>query len=100
VAANLDDWIDEAIEVEFVTREEDPEPQKETDYTLEGADERGILLGYQDESDLSDYKIVFSLAQDRANPPSDAVYVPRSRRESTSRGQNKGTLRTLRCDRC
>jgi hypothetical protein len=60
VAANLDDWIDEAIEVEFVTREEDPEPQKETDYTLEGADERGILLGYQDESDLSDYKIVFS----------------------------------------
>jgi hypothetical protein len=58
VAAGLDDWVDETIEVEFVTREEDSKPQ-ETSYTLEGADERGILLGYVDESDLSEYMIVF-----------------------------------------
>jgi hypothetical protein len=59
VAADLDDWVDQPIEVEFATREENSEPQH-TDYTLEGADERGILLGYQDESDLSsDYRIVF-----------------------------------------
>jgi hypothetical protein len=58
VAARLDDWVDEPIEVEFMTREEDSEPQH-TDYTLEGADQRGILLGYQDESDLNDYRILF-----------------------------------------
>jgi len=58
VAADLDDWIDQPIEVEFVTREEDSEPQH-TDYTLEGAGERGILLGYVDESDPSEYMIVF-----------------------------------------
>ena len=58
MAADLDDWIDQTIEVEFVTREEDSKPQ-ETSYTLEGADERGILLGYVDESDLSEYMIVF-----------------------------------------
>ena len=58
MAAGLDDWVDETIEVEFVTREEDSKPQ-ETSYTLEGADERGILLGYVDESDLSEYMIVF-----------------------------------------
>jgi hypothetical protein len=38
VAADLDDWIDQPIAVEFVTREEDSEPQQ-TRYTLEGADE-------------------------------------------------------------
>jgi hypothetical protein len=38
VAAYLDDWINQPIEVEFVTREEDNEPQQ-TRYTLEGADE-------------------------------------------------------------
>jgi hypothetical protein len=58
VAADLDDWIDQPIEVEFVTRGEASAPQ--TCYTLEGADERGILLGYVDESDLSsDYRILF-----------------------------------------
>lgn len=36
MAARLDGWIDEPIEVEFVTREEDSEPQQ-TRYTLEGA---------------------------------------------------------------
>jgi hypothetical protein len=58
VAAHLDDWIDQPIEVEFVTREEVREEQQ-TDYTLEGADEGGILLGYADESDLSDYRMLF-----------------------------------------
>jgi len=59
VAADLDDWIDEPIEVEFVPREEAREPPQ-TRYTLEGADERGILLGYIDERDLSsDYMILF-----------------------------------------
>jgi hypothetical protein len=58
VAANIVDWVDQPIEVEFVTREEDSEPQQ-TRYTLEGADESGILLGYADESDLSEYMIVF-----------------------------------------
>jgi hypothetical protein len=61
VAADLDDWIDEPIEVEFLTREEAAcagEPAH-SDYTLEGADERGILLGYLDESEPIDYKIVF-----------------------------------------
>jgi hypothetical protein len=58
VAADLADWIDQTIEVEVVPRGADSEPQ-ETHYTLEGADERGILLGYADESDLSDYMILF-----------------------------------------
>jgi len=62
VAADFEDWIDEAIEVEFVKRSWEegasPEPQKE--YTLEGADEKGILLGYIDESDPADLKMVFS----------------------------------------
>lgn len=62
MAADLGDWIDEPVEVEFVTignlREEDGEPQQ-TRYTLEGADQRGILLGYAPESDLSDYRILF-----------------------------------------
>ena len=38
MADDLDDWKDQPIEVEFVTREEDSEPQQ-TRYTLEGADE-------------------------------------------------------------
>jgi hypothetical protein len=38
VAADLDDWIGQPIAVEFVTREEDSEPQQ-TRYTLEDADE-------------------------------------------------------------
>ena len=38
MAADLDDWIDQPTAVEFVTREEDSEPQQ-TRYTLEGADE-------------------------------------------------------------
>jgi hypothetical protein len=59
VAADLDDWIDQPIAVEFVTREENSEPQQ-TRYTLEGADERGILLGYVDESNLSsNYRMLF-----------------------------------------
>jgi hypothetical protein len=58
VAADLDDWIDQPIEVEFVTRGEASAPPQ-TSYTLEGADQRGILLGYQDESDLSEYMIIF-----------------------------------------
>ena len=58
MAADLDDWIDQPIEVEFVTREEDSEPQQ-ANYTLEGADQRGILLGYTDESDRSEYMTVF-----------------------------------------
>ena len=58
MAAHLDDWIDQPIEVEFVTREEVREEQQ-TDYMLEGVDEGGILLGYADESDLSDYRMLF-----------------------------------------
>jgi hypothetical protein len=58
VAAELDDWIDQPIEVELVRREENSTPQH-ADYTLEGADERGILLGYVDESDPSEYLIAF-----------------------------------------
>ena len=58
MAADLDDWVDQPIEVEFVRREELREEQQSS-YTLEGADESGILLGYQDQSDLSDYKILF-----------------------------------------
>ncbi len=60
MAADLDDWIDEPIEVEFVAKEEASEPQQTRYYTLEGADEKGILLGYVDERDLSsDYQILF-----------------------------------------
>jgi hypothetical protein len=59
VAARLGDWVDEPVEVEFVTREEGRTPQQ-TRYTLEGTDRGGILLGYIDESDLSsDYMILF-----------------------------------------
>ncbi len=58
MAADLDDWIDQPIEVEFVTREEVREEQQ-TSYTLEGADESDILLGYADESDLSDFRMLF-----------------------------------------
>jgi hypothetical protein len=58
VAAELDDWIDQTIEVEFVTREENSEPHH-ADHTLEGADERGILLGYAHESIPSEYMIAF-----------------------------------------
>jgi hypothetical protein len=39
VAADLNDRIDQAIEVEFVRREEVREEQQ-ADYPLEGADER------------------------------------------------------------
>ncbi len=59
MAADLDDWIDEPIEVEFVAKEEASEPQQTRYYTLEGADEKGILLGYAPERDLSDYRILF-----------------------------------------
>jgi hypothetical protein len=58
VAADLNDWIDQAIEVEFVRREAVREAQQ-TDYTLEGADERGILLGYINESDPIELKMIF-----------------------------------------
>ena len=40
-------------------RREEVREEQQTDYTLEGADESGILLGYADESDLSDYRILF-----------------------------------------
>jgi len=52
VAARLVDWVDQPVDVEFVTWEEDSEPQQ-TRYTLEGTDRGGILLGYVDERDLS-----------------------------------------------
>ena len=52
MAARLVDWVDQPVDVEFVTREEDSEPQQ-TRYTLEGTDRGGILLGYVDERDLS-----------------------------------------------
>ena len=58
MAARIVDWVDAPIEVEFVTREEDSEPQQRR-YTLEGADEKGILLGYAEESDLSEYLMLF-----------------------------------------
>ena len=58
MAADLDDWVDQPIEVEFVRREELREEQQSS-YTLEGADESGILLGYADESDFSDYRMLF-----------------------------------------
>jgi len=59
VAARIGDWVDEPVEVEFVTREGDSEPQQ-TRYTLEGTGQGGILLGYVDERDLSsDYQILF-----------------------------------------
>ena len=65
MAADLDDWVDQPIEVEFVTignlREGTASlgSSEATDYTLESADESGILLGYADESDLSDYRMLF-----------------------------------------
>ena len=59
VAAKIVSWVDEPVEVELVTREENRAPQQ-TRYTLEGADQRGILLGYLDERDLSsEYRILF-----------------------------------------
>ena len=59
MAARIGDWVDEPVEVEFVTREGDSEPQH-TRYTLEGTDQGGVLLGYVDERDLtSDYQILF-----------------------------------------
>jgi hypothetical protein len=65
VAADLDDWVDQPIDVEFLTignlgeGAASLEPSEATDFTLEGADESGILLGYADESDLSDYRMLF-----------------------------------------
>jgi hypothetical protein len=59
VAARLGDWVDQPVDVEFVTRKEDSKPLQ-TRYTLEGTDRGGILLGYVDERDLSsDYRILF-----------------------------------------
>ena len=59
MAARIGDWVDQPVEVEFVTREGDSEPQQSR-YTLEGTDRGGILLGYVDERDLnSDYRILF-----------------------------------------
>ena len=55
MAADLDDWIDEPIEVEFVTREEG----QQTRYTLEGADEKGVVLGCLDERNLGEYRMLF-----------------------------------------
>ena len=69
MAADLDDWVDQPIDVEFLTignlgegaasLEPRLEPSEATDFTLEGADESGILLGYADESDFSDYRMLF-----------------------------------------
>jgi hypothetical protein len=59
VAAKIGDWVDEPVEVEFVTRGVDSVPPQ-TRYTLEGTGRGGILLGYVDERDLtSDYQILF-----------------------------------------
>ena len=58
MAARLGDWVDHAVNVEFMAREDSVPPQ--TRYTLEGTDRGGILLGYVDESNLSsDYRILF-----------------------------------------
>jgi hypothetical protein len=64
VAARIEDWVDQPIEVEFMAREDRVPPQ--TRYTLEGTHTGGILLGYVDERDitsegvpLSDYQILF-----------------------------------------
>ena len=58
MAARIEDWVDQPIEVEFMAREDRVPPQ--TRYTLEGTHTGGILLGYVDERDLSsDYQILF-----------------------------------------
>jgi hypothetical protein len=64
VAARLGDWVDQAVNVEFMAREDSVPPQSR--YTLEGTHTGGILLGYVDERDitsegvpLSDYQILF-----------------------------------------
>jgi hypothetical protein len=58
VAARIEDWVDQPIEVEFMAREDRVPPQNR--YTLEGTEGGGILLGYQDERDLtSDFQILF-----------------------------------------
>jgi hypothetical protein len=44
----LNDWIDETVEVQFVTRGEDGEPQTITG-SLESVGDRGLML-YYDES--------------------------------------------------
>ena len=58
MAARIVDWVDEPIQVEFVARGEDSGPQQ-TRYTLESTGQGGILLGYADESDPNDYRILF-----------------------------------------
>ena len=58
MAARLGDWVDHAVNVEFMAREDSVPPQ--TRYTLEGADRGGILLGYVDERDLNyEYRMLF-----------------------------------------
>lgn len=62
MAAHIVDWVDQTIEVEFARRSQEEAAsleEQQTSYTLEGADESGILLGYADESDLSDYRMLF-----------------------------------------
>jgi S-adenosylmethionine synthetase len=62
LAAHIVDWVDQTIEVEFARRSQEEAAsleEQQTSYTLEGADESGILLGYADESDLSDYRMLF-----------------------------------------
>ena len=40
---NLNDWIDETVELQFVTREENGEPQKISG-NLESVGDRGVML--------------------------------------------------------
>jgi hypothetical protein len=43
----LNDWIDETVEVQFVARGEDDEPQMITG-SLESVGDRGLMLSYDD----------------------------------------------------
>jgi hypothetical protein len=43
----LNDWIDETVELQFVTREENGEPQKISG-NLESVGDRGVMLYYDE----------------------------------------------------
>jgi hypothetical protein len=43
----LNDWIDETVELQFVTREENGEPQKMSG-NLESVGDRGVMLYYEE----------------------------------------------------
>ena len=44
----LNDWIDESVELQFLRREENGEPQKISG-NLESVGDRGVMLYYEDE---------------------------------------------------